>query len=170
MRETSTTYIQPSNHILKLIDYMIREKYKMDAFVVRLSISAWQQWSCVMTTILKNKKIPRDGLDQSKHSLAIGHGIIAQCCKWCKTDCVTSGWAGPFCWSQNFKHVKGILQVLLGFEILQYLSGANRIDKLCMPVCASTGPVLVRCWQHRPSTGPVLACHGMFTGNQSLVY
>jgi len=26
-----------------------------------------------------------------------------------------------------------------------------------MPLHASTGPVLVRCWQHRPSTGPVLA-------------
>jgi len=27
---------------------------------------------------------------------------------------------------------------------------------------ASTGPVLVRCWQHRPSTGSVLAHKGMF--------
>ena len=26
------------------------------------------------------------------------------------------------------------------------------------PDCARTGPVLVRCWQHKPSTGPVLAC------------
>ena len=26
-----------------------------------------------------------------------------------------------------------------------------------MPLCASTGPVLVRCWQHRSSTCPVLA-------------
>ena len=27
-----------------------------------------------------------------------------------------------------------------------------------MPLCATTGLVLGRCWQHRPSTGPVLAC------------
>jgi len=32
-----------------------------------------------------------------------------------------------------------------------------------MPLVASTGPVLVRCCQHRPSTGPVLAHTGMFT-------
>ena len=32
-----------------------------------------------------------------------------------------------------------------------------------MPLVASTGPVLVRCCQHRPSTGPVLAHNGMFT-------
>ena len=33
-----------------------------------------------------------------------------------------------------------------------------------MPLCASTGPVLGRCCQHRTSTGPVLATNGMFTG------
>jgi len=33
-----------------------------------------------------------------------------------------------------------------------------------MPIVASTGPVLVRCWQHRPSIGPVLAHNGMFMG------
>jgi len=33
-----------------------------------------------------------------------------------------------------------------------------------MPLRASTGPVLVRCCQHRPSTGPVPARNGMFTG------
>ena len=33
-----------------------------------------------------------------------------------------------------------------------------------MPLVASTGSVLVRCWQHRPSTGPVLATNGMFMG------
>ena len=33
-----------------------------------------------------------------------------------------------------------------------------------MPVCASTGPVLVLCYQHWPSTGPVLAHNGMFRG------
>ena len=32
-----------------------------------------------------------------------------------------------------------------------------------MPVGASTGPLLGRCWQHRPTTGPVLAHTGMFT-------
>ena len=31
-----------------------------------------------------------------------------------------------------------------------------------MPLCASTGPVLVQCCQHRPSTGPVLAHNGVF--------
>ena len=31
-----------------------------------------------------------------------------------------------------------------------------------MPLCASTGPVLGRCWQHQPSAGPVLTCTGMF--------
>ena len=25
-----------------------------------------------------------------------------------------------------------------------------------MPLCASNGPVLGRCWQHRPRTGPVV--------------
>ena len=34
-----------------------------------------------------------------------------------------------------------------------------------MPLCASTGPVPGRCWQHRPGTGPVLATNGMFTGS-----
>ena len=33
-----------------------------------------------------------------------------------------------------------------------------------MPVCASTGPVLGRCCQHRTSTVPVLAHYGMFMG------
>ena len=33
-----------------------------------------------------------------------------------------------------------------------------------MPLCASTGPVLGRCCQHRTSTGPVLVTSGMFTG------
>ena len=33
-----------------------------------------------------------------------------------------------------------------------------------MPVCASTGPVIGRCWQHQPSTGPVLAHNGLVTG------
>ena len=33
-----------------------------------------------------------------------------------------------------------------------------------MSLCASTGPVLGRCCQHRNSTGPVLATNGMFTG------
>ena len=33
-----------------------------------------------------------------------------------------------------------------------------------MLLVASTGPVLVRCCQHRPSTGPVLAHNGMFMG------
>ena len=32
------------------------------------------------------------------------------------------------------------------------------------PLVASTGHVLVRCWQHQTSTGPVLAPTGMFTG------
>jgi len=31
-----------------------------------------------------------------------------------------------------------------------------------MLVCASTGPVLDRCFQHRPSIGPVLAHMGLF--------
>ena len=35
-----------------------------------------------------------------------------------------------------------------------------------MPLVASTGPALVRCWQHRPSTGPVLAHNGMFMGSE----
>ena len=33
-----------------------------------------------------------------------------------------------------------------------------------MPVGAGTGPVLGRCWHHRPSAGPVPARNGMFTG------
>ena len=36
-----------------------------------------------------------------------------------------------------------------------------------MPVCASTGPVLGRCCQNRPSTGPVLASHS-FTHCQNI--
>jgi len=35
---------------------------------------------------------------------------------------------------------------------------------LNMPVWTSTRPVLVRCWQHRPCTGLVLAHYGMFMG------
>ena len=31
-----------------------------------------------------------------------------------------------------------------------------------MPLVGSTGPVLVRCWQHRTITGPVLAHNSMF--------
>jgi len=37
-----------------------------------------------------------------------------------------------------------------------------------MPLCASTGPVLARCCQHRTSTGPVLATNGMFIGLMSI--
>ena len=33
-----------------------------------------------------------------------------------------------------------------------------------MPVCASTGPALGRCCQHRTSTGPAPAHKGKFTG------
>ena len=33
-----------------------------------------------------------------------------------------------------------------------------------MPLCASSGPVLVRCGQHRTSTGPALAPEGLFMG------
>ena len=33
-----------------------------------------------------------------------------------------------------------------------------------IPLVASTGHVLVRCWQHRPSTRPVVAHNGMFMG------
>ena len=40
----------------------------------------------------------------------------------------------------------------------------NLINPVNMPLIASTGPVLVRCWQHLPSTGPVLAHNGMFMG------
>ena len=38
-----------------------------------------------------------------------------------------------------------------------------------MPLVASTGPLLVRCWQHRTSTGPVLATNGMFMGLFTLI-
>ena len=37
-------------------------------------------------------------------------------------------------------------------------------DPVNMPLVASTGPILDRCCQHRPSTGPVLAYTGMFMG------
>ena len=40
----------------------------------------------------------------------------------------------------------------------------RRAYPINMPLCASTGPVLVRCCQHPTSTGPVLATNGMFTG------
>jgi len=33
-----------------------------------------------------------------------------------------------------------------------------------MLLVESTGTVLVRCCQHRPSTGPILALNGMFMG------
>ena len=38
-----------------------------------------------------------------------------------------------------------------------------------MPVWPSTGPFLVRCWQHRPSTGPVLAHYGMCMGQLKIL-
>ena len=38
-----------------------------------------------------------------------------------------------------------------------------------MPLCASTGPVLVRCWQHQTSTGPVLATTSRY-GAGSLLF
>ena len=37
-----------------------------------------------------------------------------------------------------------------------------------IPVGIGTGPVLVRCWQHRTSTSPVPARNGMFAGIASL--
>ena len=40
----------------------------------------------------------------------------------------------------------------------------TRVHPIDMQLCASTGPVLVRCWQHRTSTSPVLAHNGMFMG------
>ena len=44
------------------------------------------------------------------------------------------------------------------------LSRHQFIYPVNMTLVASTGPVLVRCWQDRPSTGPVLAHNGMFMG------
>ena len=38
------------------------------------------------------------------------------------------------------------------------------INPVNMPLRAGTGPVLVRCCQHWPSTGPVLVHNGMFMG------
>ena len=54
-------------------------------------------------------------------------------------------------------------------SILGELNECLREVSICfpvnMPVCASTGPFLGRCWQHRPRTGPVLAC---LQGNDAL--
>jgi len=46
-----------------------------------------------------------------------------------------------------------------------YFWGCNshHHNPINMPLCASTGPVLVRCCQHRTSLGPVPATSGMFT-------
>ena len=44
--------------------------------------------------------------------------------------------------------------------------GSNPIH---MPLCASTGPVLGPCCQHRTSSGPVLATNGMFTGKPFMI-
>ena len=40
----------------------------------------------------------------------------------------------------------------------------EKVSPVNMPLVASTGPVLGQCWQHRPSTLPVLAHNGMFMG------
>jgi len=42
-----------------------------------------------------------------------------------------------------------------------YLPGIPPTFPVNMPLVASTGHVLARCWQHRTSTGPVLAHNGM---------
>jgi len=60
----------------------------------------------------------------------------------------------------NHKCVSGCSLPSLG----QYYTCRCPIDSVNMPVWASTGLVLVRCWQHWPSTGPVLAHYGMFLG------
>jgi len=56
----------------------------------------------------------------------------------------------------GFMHVKLYVH---GLTYVKYVT--NPVN---MPLCASTGPVLARCWQHRTSTGPVLATNGMFIG------
>jgi len=56
--------------------------------------------------------------------------------------------------------------VFLGSTLDGYPAEAEFSDTdtpVNMPLVASTWPVLVRCWQHRPSTGPVLAHNGMGT-------
>ena len=49
-------------------------------------------------------------------------------------------------------------------DICEWLSNDKCCVPINMPFRASTGHVLGRCWQHRHSTGPVLAHNGMFTG------
>ena len=53
---------------------------------------------------------------------------------------------------------------LLSFCYLESKYKSCRTNPVNMPLVASTGPVLVRCCQHRPSTGPVLAHNGMLMG------
>ena len=47
-----------------------------------------------------------------------------------------------------------------------YANASEMKEPVNMPLVASTGPVLVRCWQRRTSTGPVLAHNGMFMGSR----
>jgi len=48
-------------------------------------------------------------------------------------------------------------------QLMPYMYEIYRVP-INMPLCASAGPVLVRCWKHRPSTDPALAHYVMFMG------
>ena len=56
--------------------------------------------------------------------------------------------------------------VIRKYSTIHYRSSTTykRRYRINMPLCASTGTVLGRRWQHRPSTGLVLAHNGMFMG------
>jgi len=51
---------------------------------------------------------------------------------------------------------------------LNFFASKNliRVEPCKHAIICCTGPVLVRCCQYRPSTGPVLAHNGMFMGNR----
>ena len=71
------------------------------------------------------------------------------------------------CWDLTYLLFYHILSILT-WDLISLRLGFGDLDTpffpLNMPLVASTGPVLVRCWQHRPSTGPILAHNGMSMG------
>ena len=89
-------------------------------------------------------------------------------CSNIKTTHVDVGSISIRCWKCRMDIVptatRVVLRRLSNYTSHTPLTKSSLQIPINMPLCASTGPVLDRCWQHRTSTCPVMAHYGMFMG------
>ena len=92
--------------------------------------------------------------------------IFSQCELFFSSNISSVNWIFRHAFYRGFTVLRHTLHTHLNAE--QFLCVTRRemsmwnIFPINMPLCASTGPVLGRCWQHWPSTGSVLAHNSMF--------